>query len=195
MSTPQPSQRLLGLDRTNTAFHPDAFLRSPSATEPSTASVFSNGKKKVHFNGESVGESSGTQPTSIASADAPEADEDNSKHQNIPEERVDHTSIQHGSLHHTLNSLGGHLPDIHLGGDFEADVVSSTVPATTALPPTSNVDRLYHRRSKNAWVRKHKPTKYPRHTDKPKIHDLAVERKTLAMPVEIRQESAIQGRS
>lgn len=79
MSTSQPSQGLLGLDRTNTAFHPDTFLRSPSATEPSTASVSSNGENKVHFDGESVGESSGTQPTSIASADAPEADEDNSK--------------------------------------------------------------------------------------------------------------------
>lgn len=117
------------------------------------------------------------------------------KHQNVPEERADHTSIQHGSLHHTLNSVGGHLPDIHLGGDFEADVGSSTVPTTTALPPTSHVNRLYYRRPKNAWVREHKSTKYARHADKPKIHDLAMERKRVAMPVEIHQEAVVQGKS
>jgi hypothetical protein len=66
---------LLGLDRTkrdaDSGFHPNNFPHHPSVNVPSTASRSSGANKKVHFNGESVAESSGTQPTSVSSAYAP----------------------------------------------------------------------------------------------------------------------------
>lgn len=201
MSTSEPPPHLIGLDRTDTAFHPNTFLCNPSADGPSTASVSTSGRKKVHFDGESIAESSGTQPTSVGSVHAPVH---NDKTKKVFERDTDsHHPVQNGGLHDTLNGLGDHLPAIQQGGDFDSDVgydptSSSSTNAnksTTTLLPTPE-HGLHHRRNQKAWEREHLPTgKSRRNAKKPIVHNVVVEERRQHTLLEVHQEPSIQGQS
>lgn len=169
--TSQSNPGLLGLDRTNTAGHPDTFQPIRSTNVPSTASRSSAGKRKVHFESSSgsVAESSGTHPTSVGSAPPrPEPTTITHKHGNRVQAGLDHhCPTPHEQVHDTLTGLGGHLPEIKHPGDFDADVGSLLEPlphsdatagppvSTTAQPLVSEVNSPCRSRSKGRWTRKH----------------------------------------
>jgi hypothetical protein len=209
MSSSQTTPGLLGLDRSNTAFHPNTFLRPPSTNAPSTTSVSSSGKKKVHFDGESIAESSGTQPTSVGSTSGPES----TTYQRNFGKSVETSSerrppAQDGQFYDNFTGLGSHLPDIQDGGDFEADVgpdppySKSTPTNTTTIPnstitrltPSSDLNNLYHRRTRKAWVRAHGPnTKSKRKIEKPAVHNLLVKRKSSIAAIGVKLGSTSPG--
>jgi hypothetical protein len=121
-----------GIDRTNSdlnsRFHPNNFPFAASTKVPSTASTSSARHRKVHFDDESIAESSGTQPTSIGSAYGPTSSKARDKARAVVEEDgngTDYDALRNGQLQDTLSGLGEQFGSSTHGRDLEAGVTSN----------------------------------------------------------------------